>query len=59
MTGKDPKSKTWRQHNVLKVKTTDSGAITLESYTVAANGAIMVTVERPAHTPITLVFQRK
>jgi hypothetical protein len=58
-TGKDLKSKTRWDHDVLKVTTTESGAITLESYTLAADGAMLVSVERPEHKPITLVFQRK
>jgi hypothetical protein len=58
-TGKDLKSKTRWDHDVLKVTTTESGAITLESYSLAADGAMLVSVERPDHKPITLVFQRK
>jgi hypothetical protein len=40
------------------VTTTQSGVITLESYTLAANGTMMVSVERSEQKPITLVFQR-
>jgi hypothetical protein len=58
-TGKNLKSKTRWDHDVLKVTTTESGAITLESYTLAADGTMMVSVERPAHKPITLFFQHK
>lgn len=58
-TGKDLKSKTRWDHDVLKVTTTQSGAVTLESYTLAADGTMMVSVVRPEHKPITLVFQRK
>jgi hypothetical protein len=58
-TGKDIKSKTRWDHDVLKVTTTESGAITLESYTLAADGTMLVSVERPEHKPITLVFQHK
>src|ERR1039457_84679 len=50
-TGKDLKSKTRWDHDVLKVTTTQSGAITLESYTLAAAGAMMVSVVRRAHKP--------
>lgn len=57
--GKDLKSKTRWDHGVLKVTTTQSGVITLESYTLAADGAMMVSVVRPRHQPITLVFQHK
>jgi hypothetical protein len=56
--GKDLKSKTRWDHGILKVTTTQSGAITLESYALDADGAMTVRVERPAHEPITLVFQR-
>ena len=58
-TGKDLKSKTKWDHDVLKVTTTDSGAITLESYSLAPDGSMSVSVERPERKPITLVFQRK
>jgi hypothetical protein len=57
--GKEIKSKTRWDHGVLKVTTTQSGAITLESYTLAADGTMMVSVVRPESKPITLVFQRK
>jgi hypothetical protein len=58
-TGKDLKSKTKWDHDVLKVTTTQSGAITLESYSLAADGTMLVSVVRPEHTPITLVFQHQ
>jgi hypothetical protein len=57
--GKDLKSKTRWDHNVLKVTTTQSGATTQESYALAADGTMMVNVERPDHKPITLVFQHQ
>lgn len=57
-TGKDLKSKTRWDHDVLKVTTTQRGAITLESYTLAADGTMMVSVERRGHKPIALVFHR-
>jgi len=44
---------------VLKVTTTQDGAITIESYTLAADGTMLVSVVRPEHKPITLVFQHK
>ncbi len=56
--GKDLKSKTKWDHNVLKVTTTLSGVTTLESYTLAVDGTMIVNVERPEHKPITLIFQR-
>jgi hypothetical protein len=58
-TGKDLKSKTRWDHDVLKVTTTQSGAVTLESYTLAADGTMMASVLRPEHKPITLVFHRE
>ena len=58
-TGKDLKSKTRWDHDVLKVTTTQSGASTLESYTLAADGSMLVSVLRPERKPITLVFQRQ
>lgn len=58
-TGKDLKSKTRWDHDVLKVTTTDSGAVTVESYTLGSDGAMMVSVVRPERKPISLVFQRK
>ena len=58
-TGKDLKSKTAWDHDVLKVTTTQSGAVTLESYTLAADGSMTVSVIRPEQKPITLVFQHE
>jgi hypothetical protein len=59
-TGKDLKSKSRWDHDVLKVTTTQSGAVTLESYALAADGdAMNVTVVKPQQKPITLVFQRQ
>ena len=58
-TGKDIKSKTRWDHDVLKVTTTESGAVTLESYTLTPDGTMMVSVVRPDHKPITLFFQRQ
>lgn len=58
-TGKDVKTKTSWDHDVLKVTTTQSGATTLESYSLAADGSMKVNVERPGRKSITLVFQQK
>jgi hypothetical protein len=41
------------------VTTTRSGAVTLESYSLAADGTMMVNVERPWRKPFTMVFQRQ
>ncbi|MGA2133601.1 MAG: hypothetical protein ABSH50_15010 [Bryobacteraceae bacterium] len=58
-TGKDLKSKSRWDHDVLKVTTNQSGAVTLESYALAADGSMTVTVVRPEHPAITLVFQHE
>ena len=60
-TGKELKTKTRWDHDVLKVTntSTQSGAITLETYTLAADGTMLVSVVRPEHKSISLVFQRK
>lgn len=55
-TGKDLKTKTKWDDDVLKVTTTQSGATTLESYSLAADGTMLVKVERPEQKPLTLVF---
>jgi hypothetical protein len=57
--GKDLKSKTKWDHDVLRVTTTDSGAVTVESYSLAADGTMLVNVVRPDRKPITLVFEHK
>jgi hypothetical protein len=57
--GKEVKSKTKWDHDVLKVTTTEAGAVTVESYTLADDGTLMVRVERPDRKPITLFLQRK
>ena len=58
-TAKDLKSKTSWDHDVLKVTTTQSGAVTVESYSLAPDGAMIVSVVRPERKPISLVFERK
>ncbi|MCU1336812.1 MAG: hypothetical protein JWO19_2393 [Bryobacterales bacterium] len=58
-TGKDLKTKTKWDDDVLKVTTTQSGAVTLESYSLAADGTMLVNVVRPEHKSITLIFQHK
>ncbi len=58
-TGKDLKTKARWDHDVLKVTTTESGATTVESYSLAANGDMLVSVVRPDRKPFNLVFQRK
>lgn len=57
--GKDLKSKTKWDHDTLKVTTTLSGAVTVESYSLGADGAMLATVVKPDRQPITLVFERK
>ena len=57
-TGKELKSKTSWDHDVLKVTTTRDGAVTLESYRIGEDGNMTVNVVMPDHRPITMVFQR-
>jgi len=57
--GKNLKTKTRWDHNVLKVTTTQAGAITQESYTLGADGTMKVNVVRPDRKQFTLVFQQK
>jgi hypothetical protein len=57
--GKDLKSKTKWNHNVLQVTTTLDGAVTVERYNLAGDGTMMVNVERPGHKPIELAFRRE
>ena len=57
--GKDLKSKAKWDDDVLKVTTTQSRAVTVESYSLAADGSMLVKVVRPDRTSITLVFLRK
>jgi hypothetical protein len=57
--GKDVKSKTKWDHDILKVTTTQPGGITVESYSLAADGSMLANVEKPDRKPITLVFERK
>jgi hypothetical protein len=58
-TGKDLKSKTTWDHDVLKVTTTLSGAVTVERYALAADGTMRVSVVRPEQRAITLIFTRR
>jgi hypothetical protein len=60
-TGKDLKTKTRWDHDVLKVTNTykQSGDVTIESYSLGPDGTMLVSVMRPDHKPITLVFERK
>jgi hypothetical protein len=57
--GKDLKTKTRWDRDVLRVTTTQSGAITTEDYSLNADGTMTVTVTRPDQKPFTLVFQRQ
>ena len=57
--GKDIKSKSKWDHDVLKVTTTQYGAVTYESYTLAPDGTMLVSVVRPDQKPLTLVFLHK
>jgi hypothetical protein len=57
-TGKDLKSKTKWDHDVLKVTTTLSGAVTVERYALAADGTMHVSVVGPQQKATTLIFAR-
>ena len=57
--GRDVKSKTRWDHDVLKVTSVQAGATTLESYSLAADGSMTVSVERPDHKRITLIFRHQ
>jgi hypothetical protein len=57
--GADLKTKTKWDHDVLKVTTTRSGHVTVETYRVAPDGTLTATVEVPGHPPATLRFERK
>src|ERR1035437_4231445 len=57
--GKDLKSKTRWDHDVLKVTTTLSGAVTVESYALGSDGTMTVTVVKADQKPITLVFRHE
>ena len=58
-TGKELKTKTKWDHDILKVTTTESGAVTLESYSLAADGTMLVSAVKPGRKPVALFFQRK
>ena len=57
--GKDLKTKTKWDHDVLKVTTTRPSGITVESYSLGPEGTLLVGVEKPESKPITLVFERR
>jgi hypothetical protein len=58
-TAKDVKSKTKWDRDILRVTTTQPGSVTTESYSLGADGIMMVSVLRPDHKPIALFFERK
>jgi hypothetical protein len=55
----DVKSKTKWDGDTLKVITTQAGAVTTESYKLAPDGTMWVSVEPPKLKPFTLVFERR
>ena len=57
--GKSFKTKAKWEGDVLKVTTLDNGATTVERYSLAPDGLLMLVVERPEHRPVTLFFQRQ
>lgn len=58
-TGKDLKSKTKWDHDVLKVTTTLDGAVTVETYALSLDGGMKVNVMRPGRKAVELAFERK
>lgn len=58
-TGKDLKSKTKWDHDILKVTTTLDGAVTVESYALSLDGTMKVNVMRPGRKAVELAFERK
>jgi hypothetical protein len=57
--GKELKSKARWDHDILKVTTTQSGAVTTESYELLPDGSMRATVVRPGNKTVTLFFERK
>lgn len=57
--GKEIKSKTRWDHDVLTVTTTQGSAVTVETYSPGTDGTLRVSVVRPGQGPITMVFERK
>lgn len=53
------KSKTEWKGDVLQVTTTRDGAITVERYSLSADGIMVLTVDRPGHALETLLFERQ
>ena len=56
--GKAFKTKAKWDDNALKVKTTQNGIETTESYSLAPDGSMVLVVDRPGHAPLALRFQR-
>jgi hypothetical protein len=57
--GKNFKSKAKWEGDVLRVTTTDNGATTVERFSLAPDGSLMLVVDRAEHRPVTLFFQRQ
>jgi hypothetical protein len=55
----DVKSKTRWDKDTLIVTTTRAGAVTTESYKLAPDGTMRVSVETPKLKPIALVFEKR
>ena len=53
------KSKAHWENGVLKVTTTRDGLTTVETFTLAPEGFLTMTIQRPDHQVQTLVFQRQ
>jgi hypothetical protein len=57
--GKTFKSKAKWDGDVLKVTTVENGGATVERYSLAPDGALMLVVDRPEHRPVTLYFKHQ
>ncbi len=57
--GKDLKTKTTWARDALRITTTQGDAVTVETYTLGADGMMTVSVARPDRPPFTLLFEHK
>jgi hypothetical protein len=53
------KTKARWDHGALKVTTTQSGVVTTEDYSLGSDGIMLVSVAKPDHRLIMLVFRRQ
>lgn len=57
--GKDLKSKTTWDRDTLRITTTTSSGVTVETYTIGDDGMMVANVARPGAAALTLRFERK